>query len=255
MKKTSEQTNISRNRKALSSIVIALLVIGVAFVVVGAISAYVWFIPGDPKTETMAFSDFMALEVGSAFQVNIAQSDTYGVKITAGERIFDRIQVTKTGETLKIEVSPGIFFGRFDSKAEITMPMLSRLDLSGATKGTADGFTRTEQFAAKLSGASSLEMTDFELGDVNFELSGASHLIATGTGSDLVSDVSGASNLDLTNFHVNNVNVIVSGASHATINLDGRLDVNASGLSNLEYIGDPTLGTINTSGGSNVNKK
>jgi hypothetical protein len=79
-------------------------------------------------------------------------------------------------------------------------------------------------------------MTDFELGDVNFELSGAS-------------------NLDLTNFHLNDANVILSGASHVTVNLDGRLDVQASGLSNLDYLGEPTLGTINTSGGSNVNKK
>jgi hypothetical protein len=106
-----------------------------------------------------------------------------------------------------------------------------------------------------LSGASFLEKTDFELGDVDFELSGASHITATGTGSDLVSDVSGASNLDLANFHVNDANIILSGASHATINLDGRLEVNASGVSNLEYIGEPILGTINTSGGSNVNKK
>jgi len=256
MKKTfGLMLSLSRNRKALSSLVIAILVVGVVLVVVGAISAYVLFMPGNSKTETMSFSDFTALEVGSAFQVNIAKSDTYSVKITAGERIFDRIQVTKTGETLKIEVSPGIFFGTFDAKAEITMPMLSRLDLSGATKGTADGFTSTKLFAAKLSGASLLEMSNFELGDVDFELSGASHLIATGTGSDLISEVSGASNLDLTNFHINDANVVLSGTSHATINLDGRLDVDASGLSSLEYIGEPTLGTINTSGVSSVSKK
>jgi len=256
MKKTfGPVLSLSGNRKALSSIVIAILVIGVVLVVVGGISAYVLYTAGNPKTETMSFSDFTALEVGSAFQVNIEKSDAYSVKITASESIFDRVQVTKTGETLKIEVLPGFFFGTFELKAEITMPMLSRLDLSGATKGTADGFSSTEQFVAKLSGASSLEMTNFELRDVDFELSGASHLIAAGTGSDLVSDVSGASNLDLTNFHLNDANVTLSGASHATINLDGRLDVDASGLSSLEYIGEPTLGTINTSGGSSVNKK
>jgi Putative auto-transporter adhesin, head GIN domain len=256
MRKTFGFTRtLSGNRKALSSILIVILVIGVVMVVAGVIVAYIWFTPGSPKTETMSFSDFTALEAGSAIQVNIAKSDTYSVKITAGERIFDRIQVTQTGETLKIEVTPGIFFGTFDVKAEITMPMLSSLELSGATKGTVDGFSSTEQFSASLSGASLLEMTNFELGDVNFELSGASHLIASGAGNDLISEVSGASNLDLTNFHVNDANVILSGASHVTINLDGRLDVQASGLSNLEYIGEPTLGTINTSGGSNVNKK
>ena len=70
-----------------------------------------------------------------------------------------------------------------------------------------------------------------------------------------MSDVSGASNLDLSNFHVNDANIGLSGASHATVNLDGRLDVEASGASSLEYIGEPTLGNINTSGASTVNKK
>ncbi len=246
---------LSGNRKALSWIVIVLLVLGVVLVVFGAISAYVLYYTGGLKTETMPFSDFTALEVSSAFEVNIARSDTYSVKITATERIFDRILVNKTGESLKIGVLPSTFLGTFELKAEITMPTLARLDFSGATKGTADDFANTEQFTAKLSGASSLEMTNFELEEVTFDVSGASHLIAAGTGSDLVSNVSGASSLDLTSFHLNNANVTLSGASHATVNLDGRLDVDASGFSSLEYIGEPTLGTIKTSGGSSVNKK
>ncbi len=131
---------ISRNRKALSSILIAILVIGVVLVVAGAIVAFVWFMPGSTKTETMTFSDFTALEVGSAFQVNIVKSDTFSVEITAGEKKFDRIQFTQTGESLKIEVNLGILFGTFDAKAEVTMPMLSRLDLSG-NKG--DGMAPT----------------------------------------------------------------------------------------------------------------
>jgi hypothetical protein len=231
------------------------LVVGLVLVVIGAVSLYAFFLPGAPKTETMSFSGFTAVEVGSAFQIDIVESSVYSVRITAGERIFDRIEVTQAGETLKIQVAPGIFFGTFDAKAEISMPTLKSLDLSGATKGTAEGFGGVEPFSATLSGASLLELTNFELGDVEFALSGASHLIATGTGNDLSADVSGASTLDLTEFHVNDASVVVSGASHAIVNLDGSLDVDASGLSNLEYIGEPTLGTINTSGGSNVTKK
>jgi len=255
MRKILVYTDISRNRRALASLVIVLLVVGVVLVIIGAVVAYVWFIPGSPKTETLAFSDFTAIEVGSAFDVTITESAAYSIKITAGERIFDRVQVTKTGEKLTIQVTPGIFFGTFNGKAEITMPTLNRLDLSGATKGTMNGFGRTEPFVATLSGACLLEIPNAELGDVEFELSGASHLVATGTGNDLVGDVSGASNLDLTGFHVNDANVNLSGGSHAVVNLDGRLDVEASGASSLEYIGEPTLGTIITSGLSSVNKK
>ena len=245
---------ISTNRKALSPLAIAIIVIGVIVVVVAAVALF-WYSPGTPRTETMTFTDFTTIEAGSAFQVTITESESYSVKITAGERIFDRIQVTQTGEILKIETMPITVFGAFDAKAEIAMPRLSRLDISGATRATVTGFSTTEPFFATVTGASALEMTNVEFGNVNFQVSGASHIVAEGTGNDLVGDVSGASNLDLTDFHVNDANVNVSGASHATVNLDGRLDVDASGLSNLEYIGEPTLGTINTSGGSNVNKK
>jgi len=68
-------------------------------------------------------------------------------------------------------------------------------------------------------------------------------------------EFSDASNLDLTSFQVNDADVNLSGASHVTVNPTGRLDVDASGASNLQYLGEPTLGNINTSGGSNVNRK
>jgi hypothetical protein len=255
MKSTFRCTSISRNRKAVASLLIVILVLIGAVLVVAAIVSLVWFSPGNLKTETMNFNAFTAVKVGSVFEVNVTRSDTYSVQIIASERIFDRIQVTRTGETLEIELLPGFVLGTITAKAKITMPKLSLFDLSGATKGTADGFNNEEQFVARVSGASFLEMTNFEAGDLDLELSGASHLTASGTGDDLVSDVSGASNLDLTSFPINDANVVLSGGSHITLNLDGRLDVDASGGSNLEYIGDPTMGNINTSGLSSVKKK
>jgi len=54
---------------------------------------------------------------------------------------------------------------------------------------------------------------------------------------------------------VGNANIILSGASDGTINLDGRLDADLSGASTLEYIGEPTLGSLDISGASNLTKK
>jgi len=231
------------------------LIVGISIIVIGAVFVLLWVSPGNQKTETLDFQDFSAVDAGSAFQVSITQSSTYSVRITAGENVFDRIEVIQEGETLKISVEPGVFFGAFNAKAEITMPTLNSLELSGASKGTAEGFGDENHFAATVSGASSLEFSNFMVGDIVFDVSGASHVTGQGTGNNLTSTVSGASNLDLTNFQVNDADVSLSGASHATVNPTGRLDVDASGASNLQYLGEPTLGNINTSGGSNVNKK
>jgi hypothetical protein len=248
-----------QNKKALAALLIALIVIGVVIVIIG-VSLIAFFViyasPGNQKTQTYTNTGFNAVDVGSAFQVTIQHADNYSVKITAGERALDRITVTQTGSTLKIEVTPGMWmWGTFDAKAEITLPTLDNLTLSGATRATADGFNTNNQFITKISGASSLDLINSNFANVNIELSGASHMIGQGTGGNLTCTVSGASNLDLTNFQVNNADVNVSGASHAIVNPTGTLNADASGASSVQYLGTPTLGTINTSGASSVNKK
>ena len=241
--------------KALSTLLIVLVAVAIILLVIGSIFVFLLVLPGNERTETLDFTGFSSVEASSAFQVTITQSTSYSVKISASERIFDRIEVTQQGQTLKIDVKPGVFFGLFTNKAEITMPSLGNFALSEASRGTADGFSSSNQFTAQISGASTLDLNNFNAGDINFEVTGASHLTGQGTASNLTSAVSGASTLDLTDLTVDNANIDLSGASHAIINLTGRLDAQASGASNLQYIGEPTLGTINTSGGSTVNKK
>jgi len=245
--------NFLKKRMALSSLLIVIIVAAVIVAVIGSAAVYFWLLPGNLKTEEMEFSDFTAVEVDGAFEVSVTQSSSYSVIIIADEKIIDNVEVTQTEDTLKIGMEPGIYTGT--RKAEITMPELDKLLLSGATRGTVEGFSSSNSFVLGLSGASSLEMTNINVGDAEIEVSGASTLNARGTASDLAALVSGASNVDLSDFPVNDADVNLSGASRATINLDGRLDAEVSGASTLEYMGDPTMGDINTSGSSTINKK
>jgi len=51
---------------------------------------------------------------------------------------------------------------------------------------------------------------------------------------------------------VGDADVEASGASTVTVNASERLDANASGASHIKYLGNPSLGTVDTSGGSSV---
>jgi hypothetical protein len=135
------------------------------------------------------------------------------------------------------------------------MPTLENIVLSGATHGTAQGFSSTDPFAADISGASSLDLTNFQSGNVTVDLSGASTFNAAGSASNLTSVISGASTLNLSNLTVNNAEMTLSGASNAQINLNGRLNAQLTGASTLQYSGSPTLGNISTSGASTISKK
>ncbi len=232
---------------------------------------------GEMETRQFDFTEFTNVDIGSAFSYEIKQSDTYSISIMAYENLFDDIRVSKEGQTLKIEKDvPGTIFDiGFDRpKAIINMPQLYSLDSSGATNGVVSGFSSTDNMEITVSVASSVELVEIVAGDIYFDISGASDVDGAlkaedmeldisgassiqleGEAGDIAIDASGASHLELSAFTVNDANTTLSGASDCVLNMDGRLDVDLSGASKLEYIGEPTLGEIDISGASSIERK
>ena len=259
-------------RKPLISIILVAMLV----MVISLSGCFMGMVTGSGNlvTEQMDFSDFTRVEAGYAFEVEITQSSSYSISITADDNLFDFIQVSKTGETLKIRLQSGYDYQSVTTRAKITTLELRGLGLSGATQGTVIGFSSTEDFKLDLSGASSLYMSDMSAGDIKFGLSGASSVTGVitasgdaqfnlsgasaaelkGSANDMLIDASGASHLELADFPIRNADVSLSGASDSTINLDGRLGADLSGASYLRYIGEPIMGSIETSGGSVVVK-
>jgi len=56
------------------------------------------------------------------------------------------------------------------------------------------------------------------------------------------------------NFSVGDLHIELSGASHAEAIVNGRLDADLSGASSLHYGGNPTLGSMETSGASSLKR-
>jgi len=211
---------------------------------------------GNLKTQEFNYSDFTRVEVGNAFEVEVVQSDSFNITITADDNISDYINVSKSGDTLRIWLRSGYHYRNYTAIAEITMPELYRLELSGATSGTIVGFSSAHDFILELSGASSISINDMTAGNIRFDLSGASSLTGSitadgnarldlsgassvtlsGSANDLDADASGASHLGLDNFPVHNASIGLSGASGGTINLDGTLNADLSGDGFLNFI-------------------
>jgi len=222
----------------VASVVVATVIIAVL------VSALVWIFPlwgpggvgsGNLVTKEMSFSDFTAVEAGMGFTVVITQSSSYSVSITADENLFDSIQVSKSGETLNLGTKLGNY--KWSTlRAEITMPDLYELQLSGGSHGTVKGFHSSHSFVLDLFQGSHIERAEGSANDLHIRAWGGSHL-------------------DMSNFQVHNADVELSGGSHITISLDGRLDAKLSGSSHLYYIGEPTLGNIQKSGGSKISKR
>ncbi|MFC2029196.1 head GIN domain-containing protein [Chloroflexota bacterium] len=209
---------------------------------------------GNVVTQEEAISGFDKVEVSHAFQVDIGQGETFSVVVHIDDNLLQYLEVVKQGDTLKIGLTTDRISRDSTRQAEVTMPGLTGLDLSGASQATITGFNSANALNVGLSAASYLR-GDIEAGDAQLDVADASQVSLRGSAGDLTLDASGASTVDLVDFPVVNANVEAHDASEVTVNASGTLDVDASGASQVYYAGSPTLGTIDTSGESKVEPK
>jgi len=229
---------------------------------------------GNLLTWEWDYRDFNRVEVSHAFEVEITRNDTYQVSITFDDSLLEYLDIEQRGNTLRIELKEAYIYHNVTHRAVITMPELRSLNLSGASTGRLSGFSSEEKLSSEISGASSLDMSDIQTGDADFNVSGASKLSGSisvadadlnisgastveivGSAEDMSAEASGASKANLSDFTVTNAQVEFSGDSSGTVNASGRLDIELSGASSLDYYGDAKLGDVNISGGSRLNKK
>jgi hypothetical protein len=239
------ETSQKTKRKPLSMTAIIAIIIIAVVVIAGLLSTVLLLWDGhlfervvgsgNLVTNEEFYSDFSKIDAGSGFNVEISNSSSYNVIVTADDNVMDHIEVSKSGDTLKVGVKWGSSLTSVTLKIKITMPEIERIELSGGCQGEIEGFTSTNPFSV--------------------DLSGGSQLTGEGSAGDLTIDLSGGSQLHFADYSVQDGNIELSGGSQATINLDGTLNADLSGGSILHYYGNPTMGEIETSSGSQINKK
>jgi hypothetical protein len=234
---------------------------------------------GNLETRQFDFDGFNSVDIDSSFEYEIVRADAYAISVTADSDLFKCIKVTQEGNTLKIGFGDFHWlvwvWGKTSLQARVAMPQLAKLSISGASDGEVAGFNSAEDLDIKVSGASSLELTDMATGDIDIkmsgnsevdadinadgdaklDLSGASRLEMRGSARNMRIEASGASHVDMDDFAVRDASIDFSGASQATIMLDGKLDAELSGASQLYYIGEPTIREFDITGASKLEKK
>lgn len=210
---------------------------------------------GHLATRDYPISGFTAVSAATAFQITIAQSSTFRVRVTADDNIIDQAVVQAAGGTLELSGPPHTRLTRFTLRAEIQMPELDSLRLNAASHATVSGLTSDKHATANLSAASRLD-GDWSPANLDLSLSGASAAQINGHAHSLILDVGGASRACMGEFAVSTANVAVSGASTATVNASDTISpVHVSGASTLNYIGNPRLETVDVTGASRLNSK
>ena len=206
---------------------------------------------GKVESERIAVSPFSRLDVENTFDVTVSIGQKAAVVVRVDDAHRDALDVGVTGDTLHVGLEPGTSVGDATLQADVTVPALSGIDVSGASKVHLADQTAADALELVVSGASGLD-GPVEISEGRLDVSGASHASLEGSAVRLDLSVSGASSVRGIAFTAQTLTASLSGASSVELAVTDSLSAEASGASSLRYKGSPQITRQKVSGLSSI---
>lgn len=215
----------------------------------------------DAKVQSREYklSGFRSLDISWSYRVELTQSGSYSVRVEAPESLMEYLDIRVADGTLKLGVKGKISGKKFDLsqnevRVYISMPGLSALEMSGASRLTASGqFNARGEFKLDMSGSTQASGLNIKADEVEIDCSGASKFDLSGNFDKLELDMSGAGTATL-NGNVGRAEMELSGA--AKLNQNGKigtLEMEATGASKYNLNGSLGGFALEASGAAKVN--
>ncbi len=189
--------------------------------------AYATLAPDGNVNREYDLSGFTGLDIGGPFKVTLTKSEVYEIKVSVPDEYADKIFVRMEEDELKIGFNNKLFNNtKWDGMvftAEISMPTLRSLELSGATSFECDDTfdLANGEFSLEQSGASKVRSLSIKAGEFEAELSGAAVCKMDGEFGEAELEMSGAAEATM-KLSGRTLKLENSGAAKTTV--DGKFD-------------------------------
>lgn len=207
---------------------------------------------GNVIEQNRNLSGFTGIKASSGVDVVITQGNQDQVIIKADDNIADKITTKIDGDALIISVAQNTSIRNAKSfKVLVTVKNLKNLTASGGSDVFSEGTLSFESLNIKANGGSDIKM-DLNTQDLICEIHGGSDAKLEGTTKYLVVEAFGGSDFEGKGLKAENGKLKVSGGSDAYIHVTGELSMEASGASDIHYMGNPKITYQRSSGGSDI---
>ena len=205
---------------------------------------------GNVKTETRNIEGFSKIDVSGAVDVFVKQGDKEELTIKADENLMEYIETSVSGGELRIRPKKNISnYKKLD--VYVVMRELEGVEASGACDVIGEGKFTSKYCELDASGASDIEL-EIECEGLDIDVSGASDVKLSGYSEVTDIEASGSSDVKAIKLVTKRCQISSSGASGVEIEVEKKLEVDASGASNVRYKGNPKEVNRSTSGASSV---
>jgi Putative auto-transporter adhesin, head GIN domain len=202
--------------------------------------------------KTFANTGFARINAGDAHHVTVFKGTEFSIKANGCTSDLNDLELTVDANHILDIRYKNHRKNRYRVDFTITMPLLVTVNLSGAAKGTINGFGgQNSVIRTVLSGASECTVSGTGI-NASLNLSGASKLVISGNTESLYGSVSGASQLEAYDVAATEVDIDVSGSSKAYVRPLEVFFAAASGNSRIYYKGNPPTKHFETSGNGKI---
>ncbi len=198
---------------------------------------------------TENFSKISCRDYGKLF---LTQGDTTFLAIEADQEILSEIIAEVRGDTLVMGFDSDWFGGigkvlksMFDGTDRkviyyLTVPDIDKLSISGNINLECDQF-KSENLTIRVSGLGYLTFTQLECESLEVIISGRGEFTAAGRADHQSVRISGSGEYEAPNLSSQSMRIVISGQGNATVSVSDNLDINISGLGQVNYHGHPKL--------------
>jgi hypothetical protein len=184
---------------------------------------------GREETETFTVAEFDGIDISTASDIEIIQSNEHKFEIEAQPNVIDQFRYNVRNKVLSIKSD--CFHTSDNPDIKIYCSNLNMVHFSGS---------------GKVSSASEFVSEDFDI-----QLSGSAKIQLKGQTKDLSIRVSGSGDVNVKELSSENCDVNISGSSRCDVKVSDKLDVKISGSGDVFYIGNPSI-TQKISGSGSV---
>ena len=186
---------------------------------------------------------FDRVVVDGSGQVRLVQGDRDEVFVPGDEHAQDDVDIRLSNGQMKVDLPGSWKFWNNGNGAqvEIRMRHLTKLTLSGSNDVLAAGPITGDQLTISMAGSGVARFDQLQVGNLNFDISGAGEGQLAGKVDQLRLSVSGKGKIGAEQLRAGGADVSINGVGNASLWTGNALRVQISGAGHVDYWGQPTV--------------
>lgn len=206
-----------------------------------------------PKaSRTFAVDQFIAVNLAGPDDVDVRVGPGFSVRAEGSQKVLDRLEITRDGDSLKIrrKNDTGFSWGGSDRGAKIyvTMPRMTTASLTGSGEMTVDKVSG-DAFAANSAGSGDLSIGTLNVVSATLSITGSGDLKVAGTAKTGTFSIAGSGDIEAPQFKSSSASVSVMGSGSLSAAVAGAASVNATGSGDVTLTGGAKCTTAKAGSG------